>query len=180
MISGISVSILSTVDYPLFNHVAGKILRTVKPIYNCHPWEMGDHYIYVYRFPLNSTGCWVHSTLVVPPFDCHEKVNWFDDFPSIHFPVYLRTHIEVCSRFDDQFVDRYKEVKYSGIKHFGRLKGDRIRYREETALYRSTLPAHMAIFSESCSVAVVYRVTDIYRAVTYWFDCSSFFFFAFH
>ena len=35
----------------------------------------------------------------------------------------------------------------------------------------------MAIFSESCSVDVVYRVTDIYRAVTYWFDHRFFFFF---
>ena len=33
----------------------------------------------------------------------------------------------------------------------------------------------MAIFSESCLVAVVYRVTDIYRAVTYWFDNRFFF-----
>ena len=34
----------------------------------------------------------------------------------------------------------------------------------------------MAINSESCSVAVVYRVTDIYRAVvTYWFDYRFFF-----
>ena len=181
MISGISVSILSTVDYPLFNHVAGKILRTVKPIYNCHPWGMGDRYIYVYRFPLNSTGCWVHSTLVVPPFDCHEKVNWFDDFSSIHFPVYLRTHILKFTHdlIVIQFVDRYKEVKYSGIEHFGRLKGDRILYREETALYWSTLRAHMAIFSESCSVDVVYRVTDIYRAVTYSFDYRFFFFLGF-
>ena len=38
-------------------------------------------------------------------------------------------------------------------------------------LYRT----HMVIFSESCSVAVVYRVTDIYRAVTYWFDYRFFF-----
>ena len=38
-----------------------------------------------------------------------------------------------------QFVDRYKQVKYSKIEHFGNLKGDRIRYREETALYSSTL-----------------------------------------
>ena len=35
---------------------------------------------------------------------------------------------------------------------------------------------HMAIFSESCSVAVVHRVTDIYRAVRYWFDYRVFFF----
>ena len=34
---------------------------------------------------------------------------------------------------------KHKQVKYSGIEHFGSLKGDRIRYREETALYRSTL-----------------------------------------
>ena len=33
---------------------------------------------------------------------------------------------------------------------------------------------HMAIFSESCSVAVVYRLTDINRAVTYWFDYRGF------
>ena len=32
-------------------------------------------YIYIYRFPLNSTGCGVYSTFVVPPFDCHEKVD---------------------------------------------------------------------------------------------------------
>ena len=39
-----------------------------------------------------------------------------------------------------QFVDRYKQVKKNnGIVHFGSLKGDRIRYREKTALYRSTL-----------------------------------------
>ena len=33
---------------------------------------------------------------------------------------------------------------------------------------------HMAIFSETCSVAVVYRLTDINRAVTYWFDYRVF------
>ena len=33
-------------------------------------------------------------------------------------------------------------------------------------LYRT----YMAIFSESCSVAVVYSVAAIYRAVTYRFD----------
>ena len=31
-VSRISVSMLTTEDYPLFNHVAGKILRTVKPM----------------------------------------------------------------------------------------------------------------------------------------------------
>ena len=35
-------------------------------------------------------------------------------------------------------------------------------------LYRT----YMAIFSESCSVAIVYRVAATYRAVTYRFDCS--------
>ena len=60
------------------------------------------------------------------------------------------------------------ELSILGVKG----QGDRIRYREETALYRT----HMAIFSKSCSVAVVYRVTDIYRAVvTYWFDYRFFF-----
>ena len=106
---------------------------------------MGDRYIYIYiyiyRFPLNSTGCGVHSTSVVPPFDCHEKVNWFDDFSSIHFPVYFGAHILKFAHdlIVIQFVDRYKKEKCSGIEHFGRLKGDQIRYREETALYRSTL-----------------------------------------
>ena len=117
------------------------MLRTVKPIYNCHPWEMGDRYIYIYRLPLNSTGFWVHSTFVVPPFDCHEMVKWFDDFASIHFSVDFGAQI-LKSTHDlivIQFVDSYKPVKYSGIEHFGSLKGDRIRYREETALYRSTL-----------------------------------------
>ena len=116
-INRISVSILITEDCPLFNHVAGKMLRTVKPIYNCHPWEMGDRYmyiyIYIYRFPLNSTGCWVHSTFVVPPFDCHEKVNWFDDFASIHFSVYFGAHILnfILYLIVIQFVDRYKQLK---------------------------------------------------------------------
>ena len=42
---------------------------------------------------------------------------------------------------------------------------------ETRPLYTDQLHGtHMAIFSESCSVAVVYRVTDIYRAVTYWFE----------
>ena len=73
-------------------------VHSVKPIYNCHPWEMGDRYlyiyiyIYIYRFPFNSTWYWVNSTLV-PPFDCHEKVNWFHDFASIHFSVYFGAHI---------------------------------------------------------------------------------------
>ena len=138
-ISGISVSILTKEDYPLFNHVAGKILRTVKPMtVTLEKWLTA---IYIYRFPLNSTGCWVLSTLVVPPLDCHEKVNWFDDFASIHFSVYFGAHILKFAHdlIVIQFVDRYKQVKYSGIEHFGILKGDRIRYREETALYRSTL-----------------------------------------
>ena len=75
-----------------------------------------------------------------------------------------------------QFVDRYKQVKYSEIEHFVSLKGDRIRYREETALYTDQLyGTHMAIFSESCSVAVVFKVTVIYRAVSYWFDYRFFF-----
>ena len=39
-----------------------------------------------------------------------------------------------------QFVDRNKQVrKNNRIVHFGSLKGDHIRYREVTALYRSTL-----------------------------------------
>ena len=47
---------------------------------------------------------------------------------------------------------------------------------ERRPLYTHQLyGTHMAIFSESCSVAVVYRVTDINRAVTYWFDCGFFF-----
>ena len=47
---------------------------------------------------------------------------------------------------------------------------------ERRPLYTDQLyGTHMAIFSESCSVAVVYRVTAINRAVTYWFDCSFFF-----
>ena len=54
--------------------------------------------------------------------------------------------------------------------HFGSLKGDRIRYREETVLNRSTYRTYMAIYAESCPVAVVYRVTAIYRAVIYRFD----------
>ena len=67
-----------------------------------------------------------------------------------------------------QFVDRYKQVKNNAILQFGSLKGDRIRYREETALYRSTYRTYPEIFSESCSVAVIiYRVTAIYRAVIY-------------
>ena len=49
---------------------------------------------------------------------------------------------------------------------------------ERRPLYTDQLyGTHMAIFSESCSVAVEYRVTDIYRAVTYWFDHGFFFFF---
>ena len=48
---------------------------------------------------------------------------------------------------------------------------------ERRPLYTDQLyGTHMVIFSESCSVAVVYRVTDIYRAVTYWFDYRFFFF----
>ena len=47
---------------------------------------------------------------------------------------------------------------------------------ERRPLYTDQLyGTHMAIFSESCSVAVVYRVTAIKRAVTYRFDCSFFF-----
>ena len=48
---------------------------------------------------------------------------------------------------------------------------------ERRPLYTDQLyGTHMAVFSKSCSVAVVYRVTDIYRAVvTYWFDYRFFF-----
>ena len=43
--------------------------------------------------------------------------------------------------------------------------------KERRPLYTDQLyGTHMAIFSESCSVAVVYRVTAIYRAVIYRFD----------
>ena len=46
-ISGISVSILTREDYPLFNHVAGKILRTVKPMtVTLEKWVTA---IYIYR-----------------------------------------------------------------------------------------------------------------------------------
>ena len=46
---------------------------------------------------------------------------------------------------------------------------------ERRPLYTDQLyGTHMAIFSESCSVAVVYRLTDINRAVTYWFDYRVF------
>ena len=54
--------------------------------------------------------------------------------------------------------------------HFGSLKGERIRYREETVLNRSTYRTYMAIYSESCPVAVVYWVTAIYRAAICRFD----------
>ena len=48
---------------------------------------------------------------------------------------------------------------------------------ERRPLYTDQLyGTHMVIFSEGCSVAVVYRVTDIYMAVTYWFDYRFFFF----
>ena len=48
---------------------------------------------------------------------------------------------------------------------------------ERRPLYTDQLyGTHMAIFSKSCLVAVVYRVTDIYRAVTYWFDYRFSFF----
>ena len=48
---------------------------------------------------------------------------------------------------------------------------------ERRPLYTDQLyGTHMAVFSKSCSVAVGYRVTDIYRAVvTYWFDYGFFF-----
>ena len=67
--------------------------------------------------------------------------GWFDDFASIHFCVYFGAHILkfALDLIVIQFVDRYKQVKYSGIEHFGSLKSNRIRYREDTALYRSTL-----------------------------------------
>ena len=40
--------------------------------------------------------------------------------------------------------------------------------KERRPLYTDQLyGTHMAIFSKSCSVAVVYRVTAIYRAVIY-------------
>ena len=72
----------------------------------------------------------------------------------------------------NQFVDRYKQVKHSGIEHFGSPKA-RVTASviERRPLYTDQLyGTHMAVFSKSCSVAVVYRVTAIYRAVTYWFD----------
>ena len=47
---------------------------------------------------------------------------------------------------------------------------------ERRPLYTDQLyGTHMAVFSKSCSVAVGYRVTEIYRAVTYWFDYRVFF-----
>ena len=57
-----------------------------------------------------------------------------------------------------QFVDRYKQVKYSEIEHFGSLKGDRTRYREEAALYRSILPnTYGNIFGELFSSRSIQR-----------------------
>ena len=72
----------------------------------------------------------------------------------------------------NQFVDRYKQVEYSGIEHFGSPKARvTASVMERRPLYTDQLyGTHMAIFSKSCSVAVVYKVTAIYRAVTYWFD----------
>ena len=48
---------------------------------------------------------------------------------------------------------------------------------EKRPLYTDQLyGTHMAVFLKSCSVAVVYRVTDIYRAVvTYRFHYRFFF-----
>ena len=48
---------------------------------------------------------------------------------------------------------------------------------ERRPLYTDQLyGTHMAVFSKSCSVAVVYRVTDIYRSVvTYRFHYRFFF-----
>ena len=51
----------------------------------------------------------------------------------------------------------------------GSLKGDRLRYIQVTAIYRSTLQKYKTRFSGSCSVTVIYRVTALYRAVIYWF-----------
>ena len=139
-----------------------------------------------YRFPLNSTGCWVGSMLVVPPFDCQEKVNWFENFATINFSVYFGAHLAKFAHdlIVIQFVDRFTQVKNDGrIVHFGSLKGDGIRYREGVCFVQINFTEHrrcllctdqlyrtyMTIYSESCPVAVVSRVTAIYRAIIHRF-----------
>ena len=94
-ISLVSVSILIREDYPLFvTMLQGKccVQSNLYITVSLEKWVTAI-YIYIYRFPFNSTWYWVHSTLVVPPFDCHEKVNWFHDLASIHFSVYFGAHI---------------------------------------------------------------------------------------
>ena len=73
-----------------------------------------------------------------------------------------------------QFRDRYIQVKDNEIVDSESLKGDRVRiYR--WPLYTGQLNSkYKGWFLESRSVTVVHRVTAIYRAVIYRFDCTNF------
>ena len=71
----------------------------------------------------------MRTTLVVPPFDCLGKINWFDDFASIHFRVYVGAY---TAKFANdltviKFGDHCTQVKNNEIVHLGSLKGDRVR-----------------------------------------------------
>ena len=71
-----------------------------------------------------------------------------------------------------QCPDRYIQVEDNEIVHSGSLKGDRVRYIQVTAICRSTVNSkYKGRFLGSCSVTVKHRVTAIYRAVIYRFDC---------
>ena len=83
---------------------------------------------------------------VVPPFDCQEKVNWFDDFATINFPAYFGAHIAKFAHdlIVIQFVDRFTQVKNDGgIVPFGSLKGDGIRYREGVCFVQTNFTEHI-------------------------------------
>ena len=72
------------------------------------------------------------------------------------------------------FGDRYLQLKDNEFVDSGSLNGDRVRYIQVTAIYRSLYSKYKARFSGSCLVTVIYRMTAIYRAVIYRFDCTCY------
>ena len=72
-----------------------------------------------------------------------------------------------------QSSDRHVLVKDNDIVDWGDQKGEQVRYIQVTVLYAGQLNSkYKGWFLGSCSATVIHRVTAIYRAVIYRFDCQ--------
>ena len=100
--------------------------------------------------------------LIVFVFLLHRTPSWL---------LYNELKNKTChySLIVAQFRDRYIQLKDVETVDSGSLQGDRVRYIQVTAIYRSTNSKYKGPFLGSCSVTVVHRVTAIYRAVIYRF-----------